>query len=161
MPFISGWYSFFLVLLFYGIIFVPMWVNVRLLAQDFTFDEYVKFRRGGLISMKWRFSGISLTWISILGEFLAFSYFDPTIPLLGWAIIVYSIAAAFLQAALGQSLLVHISRCVYARIITVDGSVEGFIAAKGSDHYIVKTKENDVLLSNDYVKSISPSPLPE
>jgi len=164
MPFISGWFSFFLVLLFYGIIFIPMWVNIRLLARDFTFDEYTKFHREGFISMKWKLSklsGIALTWISILGEFLAFSYFDPTIPLLGWAIITYSIAAALLQAALAQSYFVHVNTCVYARIVTADGSVEGFIVAKGSDHYIVKTKDNDVLLSSDYVKSISPSPIPE
>jgi hypothetical protein len=148
-------------LLFYVIIVFPMWVNMRLLGRDFTFDEYVKFRREGIISMTWKFSGIALIWISILGELLAFSYFDPTIPLLGWAIIIYSIAAALLQAALGQSCLVNVNRCVYARIITADGSVEGFIVAKGSDHYIVKTKENDVLLSSGYVKSISPSPIPE
>lgn len=138
-----------------------MLVNIRFLARDFTFDEYVKFRRRDIISMKWEFSGIALIWISVLGELLAFSYFDPTIPLLGWAIIIYSIAAALLQAALGQSYLTHVSTCVYARIITADGSVEGFIIAKGSDHYIVKTKENDVLLSSDYIKSISPSPIPE
>lgn len=161
MPLISGWFSFFLVLLFYCIIAIPMGVNVRLLARDFTFDEYVKFRRGGIKSMTWKFGGIALIWISILGELLAFSYFDPTIPLLGWVIIIYSIAFALLQAALGQSYLVHVNRCVYARIITTDGSVEGFIVAKGSDHYIVKIKENDVLLSSNYIKSISPSSIPE
>jgi hypothetical protein len=164
MLFVSGLFSFFLVLLFYGTIAVPMYVNIRLLSRDFSFDEYMRFKRADPASIKWkrsRLSGIALTWISLLGEFLAFSYFDPTIPLLGWAIIIYSIAAAFLQLAVAQSYLIHVSGCVYARIMTADGSVDGFVAAKGSDHYIVKTKENDVLLSNDYVKSISPSPLPE
>jgi hypothetical protein len=161
MPFISGWSSFFLVLLFYSIIAVPMLTNIRLLAQDFTFDEYLKFRRGGLVSAKWKLCSLGLTWISILGEFLAFSYFDPTIPLLGWAILTYSIAAAVLQAALGQSYLIHIYTCLYAEIGTVDGPVEGFILAKGSDHYIVKTKENDVLLPSERIKSISQTPLPE
>jgi hypothetical protein len=161
MPFISGWISFVLVLLFYGMVAVPMLINIRLVAKDFTFDEYVKFRRGGIMSMKWKYSGLGLTWILILGELLAFSYFDPTIPLIGWVIITYTIAVAVLQAALVQSYLFHVTTCLHAKIITADGSVEGFVIAKGSDHYIVKTKESDVLLSSDYIKSISQSPLPE
>jgi hypothetical protein len=161
MPFISGWGSFFLVLFLYFIIVVPMIVNIYVLRRDFTFEEYVKFKNGGFMSMKWKFSGIALSWVVMLVELLAFSYYDPTISLVGWAIILYSLAAAFLQAALGQSILINASSCVYAKIITVDGLVEGFIVAKGSDHYLVKTRENDVLLSNEYVKSISPSPLPK
>ncbi len=161
MPFISGWFSFFLVLLFYGVVAVPMWINARLVGKDFTFDEYVKFKRGGFKSMVWEFSGIALTWITILGELLAFSYFDPTIPLFGWAMITYSIALGVLQASLGQSYLSHIYTCLHVRIVTADEPVEGFIVAKGSDHYIVKTKERDMLLSSDYIKSISMLPLPE
>ena len=160
-PFISGWGSFFLVLLLYGIIIVPMLVNTHVLGRDFTFDEYLKFRSGGFMSMIWKYSGIALSWVVMLAELLAFSYCDPTIPLVGWAVILYSLAAAFLQAALGQSILGNACSCVYAKITTVDGIVEGFIVAKGSDHYLVKTRENGVLLSNEYVKSISPSGLPK
>lgn len=160
-PFISGWGPFFLILFFYGIIVVPMFVNMYVFRRDFTFDEYVKFRSGGFMSMKWKFGGIALSWVVMLVELLAFSYYDPTIPLVGWAVILYSLVAALLQAALGQSILYDASSCVYAKIMTVDGLVEGFIVAKGSDHYLVKTRENDVLLSNEYVKSISPSHLPK
>jgi hypothetical protein len=161
MPLISGWGYFFLVLFFYLIIVVPMCVNMYVLRRDFTFDEYVKFKKGGFISVVWKYSGIALIWIAVLGELLAFSYCDPTMPLIGWAVILYSLAAAILQSALGQSVLFNVSSCVYAKIMTVDGLVEGFIVAKGSDHYIVKTKKKDVLLSNEYVKSISSSDLPK
>lgn len=163
MPLISGWGPFILVLFLYGVVAIPMLVNLLVVAKDFTFDEYVKLRRGreGLKSTIWKFRGIALIWLSILGELLVFSHLDPTIPLLGWVLITYSIALAALQATLAQSYLVHVTSCLYARITTVEGSVEGFIVAKGSDHYIVKTKESDVLLSSDYVKSISQSPLPE
>jgi hypothetical protein len=178
MPFISGWGSFFLVLFLYVIIFVPTVVNLRLLGRDFTFEEYVKFHNSikfeeyvkshniielynRLMPMIWKLSGIALLWLVLLGELIAFLYWDPTIPLIGWAIILYSLAVALLQTALAQSYFSNVHSCPYAKIITVDGPLEGFIIAKGSDHYIVKTKENDILLSNEYVKSISPSPLPK
>jgi hypothetical protein len=161
MPFISGWGSFFLVLFLYGIIVAPMLINVFVFRRDFTFDEYVKFKRGGFMSMKWEYIGIALSWFVMLVELLAFSYYDPTMPLVGWAVVLYSLAVAILQCALGQSILFNVSSCVYAKITTVDGLVEGFIVVKGSDHYIVKTKEKDVLLSNEYVKSIFSSDLPK
>jgi hypothetical protein len=161
MPFISGWFSFFLVLFLYVVVAVPMLINVLLVAKDFTFDEYVKFRRGGFKAIWQKFGGIALVWFSVLSELLAFSHFDPTIPLLGWVLIAYTIALAILQATLAQSYLVHVNSCLYARITTVEDPIEGFIVAKGSDHYTVKTKESDVLLSSDYVRSISRLPLPE
>jgi hypothetical protein len=161
MPAISGWNSFFLVLFLYGFIVAPMLINVYVFRRDFTFDEYLKFKKGGFMSMKWKYIGIALSWVVMLVELLAFSYYDPTMPLVGWALILYSLAAAILQCALGQSVLLNVSLCVYAKIMTGDGLVEGFIVAKGSDHYIVKTKEKDVLLSNEYVKSISSSDLPK
>lgn len=161
MPIISGWGSFFLVLFLYSIIVAPMFINVFVFRRDFTFDEYVKFKRGGFMSMKWEYIGIALSWFVMLVELLAFSYYNPTMPLVGWAVVLYSLAVAILQCALGQSILLNVSSCVYAKIMTDDGLVEGFIVAKGSDHYIVKTKEKDVLLSSEYVKSISSSDLPK
>ena len=161
MPFTSGWLSFLLVIFLYAIIAGPMFVNIRIFGRDFTFEQYMKFKKGGFVSMTSESIGIALTWTVLLSELLAFSYFDPTIPLVGWAIVFYSLAAAVLQAALVQSILFNIRSCVYARIVTVDGFAEGFIVAKGSDHYVVKTKENDLLLANNYVKSISPSEIPK
>jgi hypothetical protein len=164
MPFISGWYSFLLVLLLYGPIVGAMLVNVRILSRDITFNEYVQFRQSGVksvTSMTGRYMGIFLIWLVALSELLAFLHFDPTIPLFGWVVILYSLAAAFLQVALGQGFLYNARSCAYAKITTADGLVEGFIVAKGSDHYLVKTRENDVLLSSEYVKSVSPSPLPK
>lgn len=161
MPFISGWGSFFLVIILYLIIVVPMFINIRIFRRDFTFEEFVKFKEGGFVSMASKSIGIALSWFVLLVELLAFSYYDPSIPLVGWALILYCLAVAVLQAALAQSILYNITSCVYARIVTADGFVEGFIVAKGSDHYIVKTKENDLLLANDYVKSISPLKIPK
>jgi hypothetical protein len=157
----TGLSSFLLVLFLYIIIFLPMLVNAHLIGREFKFEEYVKFRSGGLISMIWEHSGIAFIWLVLLGELTFFLRCDPTIPLLGWAIIIYSIAFASFQTALGQSYLSNISSCLYAKIITIDGSVEGFIVAKGSDHYVVMTKEKVVFLSNSYVKSFSPLDLPK
>jgi hypothetical protein len=156
MLFISGLGSFLLVLFLYIIIFLPMLVNAILVGRDFKFEEYMKFRSGGFMSMIWEYSGIAFIWLVLLGELIAFLYYDPTIPLLGWATILYSMAFASFQTALVQSVLSNIRSCLYAKIITIDGSVEGFIVAKGSDHYVVMTKEKVVFLSNSYVKSFSP-----
>jgi hypothetical protein len=161
MPFISGWGSFLQVLLLYSIIFVPMLVTMRALRRDFTFDEYVKLKRGDLASMKRMLGGIALSWGAMLVELLALSYYDPAIPLVGWAVILYSLAVSFLQAAFGLGLVNNVSLCAYAKITTADGVIEGFIVAKGSDNYLVKTRENGILLSSGYVKSISPSDLPK
>ncbi len=161
MPFISGWVAFLLVLVFYLIIFVPMIINIIVLRRDFTFDEYVKFKNSGFMSMIWKFSGIASIWIAVLAELLVFSYFNPKIPLIGWVLILYSLITALLQVALAQSVLFNARSCVYAKIITADGPIEGFVIAKGSDHYLVKTRESDILLQSGFVKSISPSNLPE
>ena len=56
---------------------------MRVLARDFTFDEYLKLRRGGLKSTRQEFSGISLIWIAVLGKSLAFSMYELAIPILG------------------------------------------------------------------------------
>lgn len=162
MPFISGWYYFGGVLFLYLIILGAMLTNVRILSRDITFDEYVQFRKPiklenlSTSAMTRRYIGIGLTWIAVLGELLAFSYFDPSMPLYGWLIIFYSLVVALLQVAAAQGFLFNVRSCMYARLKTDDGSVEGFIVAKGSDHYLVKTREKDMLLSSDYVKSVSP-----
>jgi len=166
MPFISGWYSFFEVLLFYGILGVPILINVSIFSKDFTYDDYLRFNnRFKLIAEpRWiisKYAGIGLCWITMLGELLAFFYFNPTIPLLGWGIITYTFIAAFILAALTQSTIFNASTCLYAKITTADGSIEGFIVSKGEDHYLVKTRESDVLLSTGYVKSISNAQLPK
>lgn len=160
MPFLSGWGSFFLVVILYGILVVPMFVNIYVFRRDFSFDDYVRFR-GGFTSMTHEYIGVGLSWLTVLAESLAFFYFDPAIPLVGWAIICYCLAVTFLLSAYTQGILWNASSCVYAKIVTDDGLVEGFIIAKGSDHYLVKTKESDMLLSSAFVKSISPLPLPK
>lgn len=161
MPWKSGWASFFLVLSFYVPIISTTGLN-WFVTRNIGFNEYLKFRRDGPKSMIWKFSGLACLWIAILSELLVFLIYDPSIPLIGWVVILYSLGVAILQAVLAQSYLSHISSCLYAKIETIDGlKVEGFIFSKGSDHYIVKSKEKDVLLSNWYVKSIYQSPLPE
>ncbi len=161
MPLISGWGSFALVLLLYGFVVVPMILTTRAFRRDFTFDEYVKFKTGGFVSMKWKLGGIALSWIVIIVELLAFSYYNPTIPLVGWAVILYSLAASLLQVAFAQSFLNNVSSCAYGKITTIDGVIEGFIVAKGSDNYLVLTKEKGVLLSSEYVRFISSADLPK
>jgi len=162
MPFVSGLVSFFLVLLLYGFVFGAMLVNVRVLGRDLSFDEYVELKQGNhMLIMRKYYGGIALIWLVLLVELLAFLSCDPTIPLFGWIIVLYSLLAASLQAALGQGFLYNARHCIHAKIVTADGLVEGFIVAKGSDHYLVKTKENYVMLSSAYVKSIYPSPPPE
>ena len=170
MPFISGWYYFVAVLFLYLIIAIGMLVNVRVLSRDVTFDEYVQFRQSTvtfaaaatlLKLLLRRYIGISLIWILVFGELLAFSYFDTTLPLYGWLIIFYSLIVALLQVAVGQGFLYNVRTCAYAQLTTTDGLVEGFIVAKGSDHYLVKTKEKEVLLSSEYVKSVSPLAVPK
>ena len=159
MPFISGWSSFFIVIVFYGILAAPLFLNVHIFRREFTFADYLRFK-GGPKSMLSEYRGIALSWVAILAELFAFFYFDPTIPLVGWAIILYTLAAAFLLSAFTQSVLFNASSCAYGKITTTDGIVEGFIVAKGEDNYVVKTKDSELLLSSDYVKSISSASLP-
>ncbi|MDH7563514.1 MAG: hypothetical protein QHH24_01335 [Candidatus Bathyarchaeota archaeon] len=161
MPFYSDWGSFILVLLLYAFIVAPMFINMYIFRGDFTFEEYVKFKKGGFGSMKMKYVGIAASWVAIFSELLAFSWIDPTLPLLGWIVIFYSFVAVLLQLAVGHGILSNIRLCIHANIITTDGPVEGFIVAKGPDHYIVKTRERDALLSSGHVKSIYPSNPPE
>ena len=162
MPFISGWGSFILMFLLYVPIFCAMLVNVRVLGRDFSFDDYMELKRDGfkLIVRKARkyYAGIALIWLVVLVELLVFLSCDPSIPLFGWVVVIYSLVAASLQAAFGQGILYNAQHCIYAKIVTAEGIVEGFIVAKDSNHYLVKTKENYIVLSREYVKSIFPSP---
>ncbi len=161
MPFISGWSTFVLVLVLYGAIAVPLVINALIFRQDFSFKEYLAFKNSPR-SIRRKYYGIGLLWLSIIAELFVFFYFNLTIPLVGWAIIVYSFAVAFLSSALTQSTLFNASTCPYCKITTVDGITEGFIIAKGEDNYLVKTNENsDILLSSSYVKTISPIPVPK
>jgi hypothetical protein len=168
MIFISGWYSFILLWIFYLIIFVPTTVNVIVFRRELTFDEYVKFKSVrfilGFIPLpcitKYDYAN-ALSWIGMLGELLALFYLDPTIPLVGWAVILYSLVLASFQTSLIIGVLSNARSCPYAKIMTVDGIVKGFIIAKAQDHYIVQTRKNQILLSNEHVKSMSPSPLPK
>ena len=165
MPFISGWSSFFLVLGLYGLIIIPLIFNVRIFVRDFTFSDYVRFKNTNPAlfnnPMRREYSGIGSIWVALLAELFAFFYFNPTIPIVGWAIILYTLAAAFLLCAFTQSILFNARSCPYVKIITADGIVEGFLVAKGEDNYAVMTKEGDILLSSEYVKSISPAVLPK
>lgn len=141
-------------------------MNVRTFSKDFTYDDYMRFKSPVRLTTepKWiisKYAGIALCWIAIIGELLAFFYFNPIIPLVGWGIITYTFIAAFILAALTQSTIFNASTCLYAKITTADGSVEGFIVSKGEDNYLVKTKESDVLLSTGYVKSISNAQIPK
>ena len=160
MPFVSGLYSFILVFLLYIFILSAMLVNVRVLGRDFSFEDYLELKQISfkLIAGKaWKYYvGIALIWLVVLVELLIFLSCDPSIPLFGWIVILYSLVAASLQAAFGQGILYNAFHCMYAKIVTVDGIVKGFIIAKDSDHYLVKTKENDIILSREYVKSIYP-----
>lgn len=161
MPIISGWSPTLLVLALYGAIAVPLLINLLIFRQDFTFKEYRAFKNSPL-SMWLKYLGNGLTWLAIVAELFVFFYFNLTIPLVGWAIIVYTFAVAFLSSALTQSALFNASTCPYCKITTADGITEGFIIAKGEDNYLVKTNENiDILLSSNYVKTISPIPVPK
>ena len=102
---------------------------------------------------------IIFTWIAILAELFIFFYFNITIPLIGWAILIYT--WRLVLTALTQSTLFNARSCVYGKITTIDSEIEGFIVAKGEDNYIIQTKEKGVLLSNNYVKFISQAALPD
>jgi len=99
-------------------------------------------------------------WIAILVVLFILFYFNPPIPLVGWAVFAYTLAAALLFIALVQSIIFNARSCAYGKITTNDGEVEGFIVAKGEDNYVVQTKEKGVLLSSNFVKSIISAPLP-
>jgi hypothetical protein len=135
-----------------------MIVNANIFRADFTFEDYVRFHKGGLASiyLGQEFRGIALSWFLTMTELVAFSYVDPTIPLIGWAVILCSLAATFLQSVMALGFLINTRDCVYAKIVTVDGVLQGFVVSKGEDHYLVKTRESDLLLSSEYIKSMAP-----
>jgi hypothetical protein len=161
IPFFSGWIPFFVVLALYGAIVGPLFLNVLTFRKDLKFEDYLNLRKGPVLMWQ-KYVGIGLTWIAIIGELFFFLYFNPTIPLLGWGIIAYTFATAFLMSALTQSVLYNATTCPYCKITTSDGVTEGFIIAKGEDNYLLKTKENsDFLFSSDFVRTISPLPIPK
>jgi hypothetical protein len=179
VPFVSGWNYFLAVLLLYLFIVAPMFINTSLFGHEFNFDQIIDFKKKqesnlsnirnatskflllGLFPNLRKYIGVALTWIAILGELLFLSYFNPALPFVGWIIILWSFVAATFQAALVQSYLANLSSLKYAKITTLDGTIEGFILSKDSDHYVVKTKQNSILIQNEYVKTVIDEKIPE
>jgi hypothetical protein len=164
---ISGWASFFTVLIFFAVLTIPLFICVKVFSKDLTYEDYKRFRNPTSFATdpRWfvtKYGSISLVWLATVIELLAFFFYNPIIPLVGWAVITYALALSFLLAALIQSTITNASTCVFAKIITADGAdVEGFIVSKGEDNYLVKTKECDFLLTTDYVHIISQAEPPK
>ncbi len=160
LPFISEWWSFFTILLFYVIIGVPLLFIFIFFRRDFVYNDYYKLRRN-VLSMKSEYAAVDSTLVAVLVEIFIFSILNPTIPMVGWVLILYVLATGFLMSAFTQSVLFNARTCVYGKITTTDGAtIEGFIVAKAEDNYVVSSTEGELLVSCNYVKTISPTQLP-
>jgi hypothetical protein len=160
LPFISGWWSFFTVWFFYGIIGVPLFFIFISFRQDFVYKDYYKLRLN-VLSMWSKYVIVGFSLVAVLVEIFVFSFLNPTIPTVGWVVILYVLATGFVMSAFAQSVLYNARTCVYGKITTTDGAtIEGFIVAKGEDNYLVSSKDGELLVSCNCVKTISPTELP-
>ncbi|MEJ5292712.1 MAG: hypothetical protein WHS82_03860 [Candidatus Methanosuratincola sp.] len=170
IPFVSGLLDFFVVLFFYSLFSIPQFLTAWQLGRVTSYEQYIEYKTKwtrGIASFTTdyrRSAGIASIWVALAIGMLYFLAADPSMSFLGWIIIIYTIAMSLLSAALGQSIIHHIIRIPFVKIITIKGKeIVGFIESKDTDHLCIISKQEILYLPMSQIEVILPvkMPIPE
>jgi hypothetical protein len=166
MVLFTGWGPFLEFIKYYSFIIGSMLYCFKRMPQVLDFDLLVVERRrsknGPSTPPVRKISSLAVLWLVLIGETLAFSYFDPVMPLLSWIFMIYSLVYGFLMAAFGQGIILQYRNSKWVRVILAKGTEEcGFLVGKGGDHYLILRKDGEDLVQTSAVSKITPVPVPD
>jgi len=165
MVLFTGWGPFLTFIVYYLPIIISMLCCSERMPQILDFDlltERQRSKNGLSLRFVRKLWPLALLWLVLLGEILAFSCFDPVMPLLSWIFMIYSLVYGFLMAAFWQGIILQYQSSKWVRVALVDGTEErGFLVGKGGDHYLILKKDGEDLVQASAVRKITPEPVPD
>lgn len=129
-------------------------------TSDPTFGELEETTQGAVVSVLEVLLMRRMRWptallIVILGEVVYFANNNPSYPLIAWFLLIYALFGAFLILAQSYGTAYLTMTAKLAQVTETDGTkIEGYVISKGSDHYLVQTKERLFLLQSSFVREI-------
>jgi|GEM_PF-6326550 len=138
---------------------VVMAWNQRYISHDWTYKDYIDFKKGEVGSAvafsARKFNGLALLAITITIEVFYLVKFNPTLTLLGWFLLAYILFFAVLQLAFTEGLLFQLVNAKRVLITTTtEEPIDGFLVARGEDHILVRTEDQNMLLPMSAVRRI-------
>lgn len=165
MVLFTGWGPFLTFIVYYLPIIISMLCCLKRMPQILDFDlltERQRSKNGLSLRFVRKLWPLALLWLVLLGEILAFSCFDPVMPLLSWIFLIYSFICGFLATAFGQGIILQYQSSKWVRVALVDGTEErGFLVGKGGDHYLILKKDGEDLVQASAVRKITLEPVPD
>lgn len=133
------------------VVSLAMLWNQGHIKHDLTYEDYEHSKSGNVgrtfeFSTR-RFLSANALLITILLVSFYLVKFDPIMTLLGWLLTLYYLFFALLQVAYSYGFLFQAIGAKKVRITTTEkGDIEGYLVAKGEDHFLVRTQEENLLL---------------
>ena len=139
--------------------FLGMAWNQEHAKHDLTYDEYEQSKSGRLGTTSEfttrRFLSTNVLLIIIIVEDFYLLKFNPTLALFGWFLIVYSLFFSLLQVAYSYGFVFQAINAKKVQITTTNKeSFEGYLVGKGEDHFIIRTRDQNMLLPVGSVSKI-------
>jgi hypothetical protein len=142
------------------VISLGMYWNQKNIKHDLTYEEYEASKSGSWgrtyeLSTK-RFLSANVLLIAIVLVSFYLMKFNPTMSLIGWFLTLYYLFFGLLQVALSYGYLFQAVGAKKVKISTTgkDEVIEGWLVAKGEDHFLVRTKDESLLLPVSSVAKI-------
>lgn len=137
--------------LIYFAIVIPFFRIIKDISLLSTYESYIVIKKRRITLLDYKtlkgFTGLASFWIISIILFVYFTIFNPSLPLICWIFVFYSLASAFIIAALAHSFISYIKQSKYVHIETIEGKqFEGFLLFKDNDLYGIKTREGNILI---------------
>ena len=97
-------------------------------------------------------------WLSLFFSFIYFTVFDPSLPLIHWILILYSLSSALIIGVFVYSFISHMWSILHVIVKTSNGEQrEGFLISSDNNFCLIKTRKGDLLIPTSQILEIVPS----
>jgi|GEM_PF-5669897 len=137
---------------------------LRFTGSVSTYEGYFKLRNLATLSTPLRLKQLReywffiWYWLSLFFSFIYFTVFDPSLPLIHWILILYSLSSALIIGVFVYSFISHMWSILHVIVKTSNGEQrEGFLISSDNNFCLIKTRKGDLLIPTSQILEIVPS----